>query len=84
MTSFSITWFSLASFLASWHVVENRRELLQLEVCVLDGALEVPDVDEAVQGALGHHSPVGGHGQRVNDGVLTLVTLRLGHKKVNH
>ena len=56
MTSFSITWFSLASFLASWHVVENRRELLQLEVCVLDGALEVPDVDEAVQGALVHNS----------------------------
>ena len=46
--------------------------------------LEIPHVDEAMEGALGHDGPLADHGQAVNDGVLSLVLVTLGQQKVHH
>ena len=58
--------------------------VLAREVDLLDGGLEVPDVNEAVQGALGRHRPVRGHGKAVYNRILSLITFRLWHEEVNH
>ena len=51
---------------------------------LVDGGPEVPHVDEAVEGALGDDRPLGGDGEGVDDRVLALVALRLGHDEVDH
>ena len=46
--------------------------------------LEVPHVDETMQGALGNDGPLAEHADAVHDGVLSLVLVTLGQEEVHH